>query len=65
MYLQRNTAIKQVTGHKSDVVALRYIDKSTNMKQGGASGGENKACAQRRRTVAERTAKRRRRTAAE
>ena len=29
-------AIKQITGHKSDMVAQRYIDHSLNMKQGGA-----------------------------
>ena len=29
-------AIKQVTGHKSDMVAQRYIDHSDHMKQGGA-----------------------------
>ena len=29
-------AIKQITGHKSDTVAQRYIDHSDHMKQGGA-----------------------------
>ena len=30
------TAIRQITGHKSDTVAKKYIDHSKNMKQGGA-----------------------------
>ena len=29
-------AIKQITGHKSDTVAQKYIDRSKHMKQGGA-----------------------------
>lgn len=28
--------IKQITGHKSDTVAQKYIDRSKNMRQGGA-----------------------------
>ena len=30
------TGIKQITGHKSDTVAQKYIDHSKQMKQGGA-----------------------------
>ena len=29
------TGIKQITGHKSDMVAQKYIDHSKQMKQGG------------------------------
>ena len=40
-------AIKQITGHRSDTVAQRYIDHSDHMKQGGADvlslGGLQKA----------------------